>query len=188
MKSNLGGEMSSEDGAANAAAEGFWNRIIAILSVIIVGAVAFLILGPRPDLGGTLDVSGLPFVNMALNATTTVLLVIAFVFIRMRRINAHKNTMLLAFGTSTAFLVTYVLYHWFKAGPKLYAGDWTSFYYVILISHIVLATSVVPLALTTLYRGWTRQDDRHRKLARVALPIWLYVSVTGVMLYLLLYP
>jgi len=168
--------------------EGFWNRIIGIVSVIIVAAVVFVIFGPRPDLGGTLDVSGLPVVIMAFNASTTVLLITAFAFIRLRRITAHKNTMLLAFGTSSAFLVTYVLYHWCKEGPRSYEGDWSNVYYVILISHIVLAVTVVPLALTTLYRGWTRQDDRHRRLARIALPVWLYVSVTGVLVYLMLYP
>ncbi len=102
-----------------ASAEGFWNRIIAIASVLIVAAVVFVVLGPRPDLGGTLDVSGLPVVIMTFNAATTVLLITAFVFIRVRRITAHKNTMLLAFGTSSAFLVTYVLYHWFKEAPRL---------------------------------------------------------------------
>ena len=86
--------------------EGFWNRIIAILSCVVVVAVAFLILGPRPNLGGSLDFSGLPFVNMALTATTTVLLLVAFALIKVRRINAHKMTMLAAFGTSSAFLVS----------------------------------------------------------------------------------
>jgi len=187
MSDNISAPPGTVTGS-EAATEGFWNRIIAILSVIIVGAVAFLILGPRPEVGGSLDVSALPFVNMTLNSITTVLLLIAFWFIRARRIGAHKNAMLLAFGTSTAFLVTYVIYHWFKAGPRAYAGDWTTFYYVVLISHIVLAIFVVPLALTTLHRGWIRQDARHRALAKVSLPIWLYVSVTGVLLYVLLYP
>ncbi|MCK4683643.1 MAG: DUF420 domain-containing protein [Pirellulales bacterium] len=167
--------------------EGFWNRIIAILSCVVVVAVAFLIPGPRPNLGGSLDVSGLPFVNMALNATPTVLLLVAFALIKVRRINAHKITMLAAFGTSSAFLVSYVIYHWFKAGPRRYEGPYVGLYYVVLISHIILAMGVLPLALTTLYRGWTRQDARHRTIARITLPIWLYVSVTGVIIYLMLY-
>ena len=168
-------------------AEGFWNRIIAILSCIVVVAVAFLILGPRPDLGGSLDVSSLPFVNMALNATTTVLLLVAFAFIKARRITAHKMTMLAAFGASSAFLVSYVIYHWFKAGPKSYTGDFTSLYYFILISHIILAALIIPLALLTLYRGWTDNLKLHKKIAKITLPLWFYVSVTGVVIYLMLY-
>lgn len=95
--------------------------------------------------------------------------------------------MLAAFGTSSAFLVSYVIYHWFKAGPRRYEGPYVGLYYVVLISHIILAMGVLPLALTTLYRGWTRQDARHRTIARITLPIWLYVSVTGVIIYLMLY-
>jgi uncharacterized membrane protein YozB (DUF420 family) len=107
--------------------------------------------------------------------------------IRSKRIAQHKAVMLTAFGTSTAFLITYVIYHWFKAGPRPYAGEWTGLYYFILLSHIVLATVIVPLALVTLYRGWLDQRPRHRRLARVTFPVWMYVSVTGVTIYLMLY-
>jgi len=95
--------------------------------------------------------------------------------------------MLTAFGTSAGFLVTYVLYHWFKSGPQLYTGDFTTVYYVILISHIILAIIILPMALMTLYRGWTDQLAKHRKIAIITLPIWLYVSVTGVVVYYMLY-
>ena len=85
------------------------------------------------------------------------------------------------------FLVTYVLYHWFKDGPKKYAGDFTDFYYFVLISHIILAVVILPMALVTLYRGWNDQIGQHRKLARITMPIWLYVSATGVLIYVMLY-
>ena len=168
--------------------DNFWLRIIYIVSVIISGAVAFLILGPRPaGIEGLLDVSGLPILNAALNGVTTVLLIIGYSFIRQKKRQQHKNVMLLAFGTSTAFLVSYVIYHWFKSGPKFYTGDWTTLYYFILISHILLAAIIVPLALITLYRGWNSHLGKHRKIARITLPLWLYVSVTGVLIYFMLY-
>ncbi|MEM9694454.1 MAG: DUF420 domain-containing protein, partial [Myxococcota bacterium] len=190
--------------AAEPRPENFWLRIIYIVSALICAAVAFLILGPRPaGTRGALDVSFLPTVNASLNATTTLLLLIAYSFIfravraqdlRLKAdlIRRHRSTMLAAFGTSAGFLVSYIIYHWFKEGPKKYAGDYTTLYYVILFSHIVLAATIVPLALITLYRGWSSQTDgaataKHRKIAKVTLPIWLYVSVTGVAVYGMLY-
>ncbi len=176
---------SSVEGAS--ARDGFWLRIIYIVSALVCAAVAFLILGPRPSGGGSLDVSALPLVNATLNAVTTVLLVVAFVLVKQRRIPAHRNVMLGAFGTSAAFLVSYVIYHWFKSGPKKYVGDFVALYRFILVSHIVLAAVILPLALVTLYRGFFDQRAKHRKLAKVTLPIWLYVSVTGVAIYAMLY-
>jgi len=84
-------------------------------------------------------------------------------------------------------LVSYVIYHWFKDGPKKYLGAFKAVYYVILFSHIVLAAAIIPLALITLYRGWTSQVGKHRKIAKITLPMWLYVSVTGVAVYAMLY-
>ena len=168
--------------------DSFWLRIIYIVTTVISLAVAFLILGPRPDgLEGMLDVSALPMVNATLNSITTLLLMYALVLIKQKKIDAHKKVMLSAFGTSTLFLVTYVIYHWFKAGPKLYIGEWTTFYYSILLSHIILAIIVMPLALIALYRGWNNQITKHRKIVKFAYPVWLYVSITGVMIYGMLY-
>ena len=166
----------------------FWLRIIYILSTVISLAVAFLILGPRPEgMEGMIDVSGLPLVNSVLNTITTVLLICAFIAVKKRNIELHKKLNLAAFGTSAMFLVTYVIYHWFKAGPKSYEGDFTTIYFIILISHIVLAAIILPMALITLYRGWQNQIQQHRKIAKITFPLWLYVSVTGVIIYLMLY-
>ena len=166
----------------------FWTRIIYVVSVVISLAVAFLILGPRPDgIAGSIDVSMLPFTNALLNGITTLLLITGYILIRMRKRDAHRSVMLTSFGTSSLFLVSYVIYHWFKSGPKTYVGDYQIIYYVILFSHIILAAIIIPLALFTLYRGWTSQIGQHRKIARITLPIWLYVSVTGVIIYLMLY-
>ena len=168
--------------------DNFWLRIIYIISVVITGAVAFLILGPRPQgIDGSLDVSGLPFINAVINGTTTFLLVLGYVLIRQKKLKLHKNIMLTAFGTSSAFLISYVIYHWFKSGPKLYVGDLTGLYYFILISHIILAIVIIPLALIALYRGWTDNIRKHRVIAKITLPVWLYVSVTGVVIYSMLY-
>ena len=168
--------------------EKFWLRIIYIVSIVITLAVAFLILGPRPDgMEGMLDVSALPHINALLNSTSTVLLLAALWFIKRKKIAQHKITMLTAFGTSLLFLVTYMIYHWFKAGPKEYLGEFSTIYYFILISHIILAVFIIPLALITLYRGWNMQVEKHKKIARITYPIWLYVSVTGVVIYLMLY-
>ncbi len=169
------------------ASEGFWSRIIYIVSATICAVVAFLIIGPRPQgLSGQLDVSALPLVNCLLNAVTALLLVIALLLIKKARIEAHKKTMLAAFGTSTLFLVSYVVYHLFKPGPRLYQGDLKTLYYVILVSHIALAMVILPLALLTLYRGWTMQVERHRAIAKVTFPLWLYVSATGIAIYVML--
>ena len=168
--------------------DAFWLRIIYIVSIIIVLTVAFLILGPRSEgLEGALDVSALPMVNAILNISSTLFLLIALWFIKRKDIYHHKLTMLSAFGTSTLFLVSYVVYHWFKEGPKSYEGAYSVLYGFILISHIILAMFIIPLALITLYRGWNMQVRKHRKIARVTYPIWLYVSITGVMIYLMLY-
>ena len=168
--------------------DSFWTRVIYVVSVVISLVVAFLILGPRPEgMEGSLDVSMLPFVNALLNGITTLLLITGYFLIRTRKINAHKTVMLTSFGTSSLFLVSYVIYHWFKSGPKSYIGDYQTIYYFILISHIILAAIIIPLALFTLYRGWVSQIEKHRRIAKITLPIWLYVSVTGVIIYQMLY-
>ena len=136
---------------------------------------------------GLLDVSGLPMVNALLNSLSTILLLVALFLIKRKKIERHKQAMLCAFGTSSLFLVSYVIYHWFKAGPKLYVGDFTVLYYIILISHIILAVFIIPMALITLYRGWNMQVRKHRKIAKITYPIWLYVSITGIIIYLMLH-
>ena len=168
--------------------DAFWTKIIYIISVVISLAVAFLILGPRPEgFEGSMDVSMLPLVNASLNGITTILLLIGYIFILNKMIDKHKIVMLSAFGTSSLFLVSYIIYHWFKSGPKLYVGDYQTVYYFILLTHIILAAIIIPLALFTLYRGLNTQIEKHKKIAKITFPIWLYVSVTGVIIYYMLY-
>jgi putative membrane protein len=135
-----------------------------------------------------LSISDLPTLNASLNALCTVLLLVAYMHIRGGRIEQHRRTMLAAFATSVLFLISYVIYH-AQVGSKPFPGTGLlrTIYFAILIPHVILAAAVVPLALLTLSRGLRRDDVRHRAIARWTLPIWLFVSVTGVIVYLMLY-
>ncbi len=130
----------------------------------------------------------LPTLNATLNGTSAVLLALGYFFICRKQVDFHKACMIGAFVTSTLFLVSYLIYH-YQAGSRSFSGEgWTRpVYFAILISHIVLATVIVPLAIVTLARAWRGHFEKHRHIARWTLPIWLYVSVTGVIVYLMLY-
>jgi putative membrane protein len=162
--------------------------MIGLVSSLVVIAVGFLLVGRQPQMGAVPNVSALPAVNAWLNATSAVLLTAGYGFIRQRRVSAHKTCMLTAFGVSSCFLVSYVIYH-YHAGSKPFGGHgWIrGIYYPLLISHVVLAALIVPFALTTIYRAWRGEFARHRRIARWTLPVWLYVSVTGVIVYWMLY-
>jgi uncharacterized membrane protein YozB (DUF420 family) len=133
-------------------------------------------------------VSDLPALNATLNAICFVLLTIGYTLIRRGRIAQHRAVMIAAFSTSVVFLTSYLIYH-AQAGSKPFLGQGPIriVYFTILITHVVLAAAIVPMVLMTLSRGLKRQDVRHRALARWTLPIWMYVSVTGVIVYYMLY-
>jgi uncharacterized membrane protein YozB (DUF420 family) len=135
-----------------------------------------------------LPLSDFPALDASLNAASAVLLILGYLFIRKRRILAHKICMLSAFGTSSLFLVCYLWYH-AHHGVTRFTGQGLvrPFYFALLGSHTVLAALIVPLILTTLYRAWKKRFDLHKRIARWTLPAWLYVSITGVMVYWLLY-
>ncbi len=130
----------------------------------------------------------LPAVNATLNGLAAVLLVYAYILIRRGRKQEHKRTMLAAFGVSIVFLISYLIYH-AQVGSVRYQhqGPIRTVYLTILFTHTVLAAAVPVLAIITLRRGLAAKFDRHRKIARWTLPIWLYVSITGVVVYLMLY-
>ncbi|MBI1738243.1 MAG: DUF420 domain-containing protein [Acidobacteria bacterium] len=129
-----------------------------------------------------------PALNAALNGTAAILLLSGYTFIRRRHVTAHRVCMVAAFLTSTAFLISYLIYH-ARVGsvPFQWRGWIRPVYFFILFTHIVLAAAIVPLALVTLSRALRKQFDRHKRIARWTLPLWLYVSVTGVVIYFLLY-
>ncbi len=137
-----------------------------------------------------MSVSDLPAVNASLNALATVFLTLGFIFIKRGQKRAHRNCMIAAVTTSAIFLVFYVLHKILVRGvhtPFGGEGFIRTAYYVMLISHILLAMAIVPLVLITLNRGLKERWEHHKKIARWTWPIWMYVSVTGVLVYLMLY-
>ena len=135
-----------------------------------------------------MQIQDLPALNAALNGLASVFLVTAYLLIRRGRRELHKRFMLAALATSALFLASYVTYH-ANAGSVPFPGRGAIrvVYFAILIPHVLLAATILPLALITTARGLTQQYDRHVRIARWTLPVWLYVSVTGVVIYLMLY-
>src|SRR2546425_3582808 len=143
---------------------------------------------PRRPQGAGMTVSDLPALNASLNGTSAVLLCAGYVFIRRKRIAAHRACMLLALLTSALFLVSYLVYHYHVGSVPYRGSGWTRpLYFTLLTSHTILAAAVVPLALVTVARAARRRFGRPVAVARYTLPIWFYVSVTGVVIYLMLY-
>lgn len=135
-----------------------------------------------------MTVHDLPAVNATLNAISGMLLLAGYVLIRQRKFELHRRVMLAAFATSALFLVSYLVYH-AQVGSVRFTrqGLIRPIYFTILITHVVLAAAVLPLAVITLSRALTARFPRHRAIARWTLPVWMYVSVTGVLVYVLLY-
>jgi len=135
-----------------------------------------------------IDATVLPSVNAALNGSSALLLTAGWLFIRRRRIAAHRACMVSAFAVSAVFLACYLYYH-AQVGSVPFTGTgWVRpVYFGILITHVILAAAIVPLALITITRAARGQYERHKRIARITLPIWLYVSVTGVVVYVMLY-
>ena len=135
-----------------------------------------------------MTVHDLPAVNASLNALSGILLLCGYVLIRLRRIEQHRTCMIAAFAASSLFLICYVVYH-AQVGSVRFTrqGFVRPLYFGILITHVTLAATVVPLALVTLSRGLKARYPQHRRIARWTFPVWMYVSVTGVLVYVLLY-
>jgi putative membrane protein len=132
--------------------------------------------------------SDLATVNAVLNSLSAVFLVLGFIFIRNKQISRHKACMLVAFSASTLFLGSYILYHYQVGSVPFRGTGWVRpAYFTLLLSHIVLAAAIVPMALVTLARALRGNFYQHRRIAHWTFPVWLYVSVTGVMVYWMLY-
>jgi uncharacterized membrane protein YozB (DUF420 family) len=135
-----------------------------------------------------IDYAVLPTVNATLNAISGIFLLVGYVLIRRRQIRAHRNAMLGAFASSTLFLVSYLIYH-AQAGSRPFTGvgPVRYVYFAILISHVILAALILPMAVSTLSRGLRGRYVEHKRIAKWTFPTWMYVSVTGVIVYLMLY-
>ena len=135
-----------------------------------------------------IEIADLPAVNATLNALATVLLVSGWLLISQGKVEQHRRCMLAAFATSALFLASYLVYH-FNVGSVAFTGQGSLriLYFTILISHIILAIVILPMVLITLVRALRTQFDAHRRIARWTLPLWLYVSITGVIVYVMLY-
>jgi putative membrane protein len=130
----------------------------------------------------------LPTLNAILNATSGLFLLAGYLFIRRKNINAHRTCMVLALIASILFLTSYLIYHYNVGSTRFLGPDWArTLYLVVLIPHTILATLMVPFIITTVVRAFRGQFDKHRKVARLTFPVWLYVSVTGVIVYFMLY-
>lgn len=181
-----------------------YRRFIISVSVIIPVAVALLLFVPKSfSIGDDSWVRSLPFLNAIINSTTAALLVLALVAIKMKKIVLHRNLMTLSLILGSLFLVSYIIYHASVDSTKFGDIDHDgvlsvtetesvasirTFYLVTLLSHIALSIVVVPLVLFAFYYALTDQIARHRKIVKFTFPIWLYVSITGVLVYLMISP
>lgn len=179
------------------------NTIITIISIAIPVVVAVLFVIPKPDIEAGFDVKVMPFFHAVLNSATAVLLVASLYFIKNGKKQAHKWANLTAVGLSVIFLLSYVTYHFLTDSTKFgdmnhdglidaaeiaTVGGIRYFYYFLLLTHIVFAIAIVPMVLFTLLRAFQNDDPRHRRIARITWPIWFYVAITGVIVYMMIQP
>lgn len=166
-----------------------YKPAIITISIILIGAIGILSGMPGDDNFDAFDVTILPLMNAIMNSFTFVFLVCALIAISKRNIKVHRRFIYAAFVTTSLFLITYVAFHYLAPStPFGGEGFLAGLYYFVLITHIVLAAAIVPLALTSVARAWNREYERHRKIVRWTMPIWLYVSFTGVLVYILISP
>jgi putative membrane protein len=168
--------------------EKIYNRWIVALSILIPVAVAILFT-VKIEIPGVDRLGFLPPIYATINAFTALILVIGVIQIKKGNRKAHENLMKLAIGLSALFLVMYVIYHMTSASTP-FGGEGTirTVYFIILISHILLSIAVIPLVLITFVKALSKRFDKHRKIAKITFPIWLYVAVTGVIVYIMIAP
>ncbi|GIO08114.1 putative membrane protein YozB [Brevibacillus reuszeri] len=167
-----------------------YTPAIVILSIAINTIIAIMYFMPKNNDFGHIDLTFLPFLNAVMNSFTFVFLVAALVsIIKYKNIQLHRRYIFAAFSTTAVFLISYLVYHG-MAPSTSYGGEGIlrPIYYFILLSHILLSAIIVPFALITTARGLNMQVDRHKKIARWTMPMWLYVSATGVIVYLMISP
>ncbi len=166
-----------------------YNLIIWVLTLAINGLIATAYFLPKSDILKGYDLSGLPLLNALLNGLTFLCLLMALFAIKRKNVKTHRILVLMAFLSTSIFLFSYLLYH-FTTPSTRFGGTGTIrlVYFLILVTHIFLAAVIVPLALITMAQALNGRFERHRRIARWTMPIWLYVSLTGVIVYLLISP
>ena len=171
------------------AKDNIYKPIIITLSILIPIVVAILMVIPGRQNSADSPISSLPLFHAVLNGSTALCLILGYFFVKGKQIKVHRTLMLSAFILSSIFLVSYVVYH-YTFPPTKFGGEGfvRSIYFFILITHIVLATTIVPLALFAIYFALSNQIVKHKKVTKFTLPIWIYVSITGVIVYLLMSP
>lgn len=164
-------------------------QVIGVISLVVSALVTFLILYPQALSFGSFDVSLLPAFNATINSICSLLLITGYILIRQGQKDLHKIVMTATLFLSALFLISYVIYH-SQAPATRFGGEGyiRSLYFFILISHIILAVIILPMALFTIARAWRGEFERHKKIARLTLPVWLYVTTTGVIVYLMISP
>lgn len=166
-----------------------YTPLVAILTVVIVALVAILFFLPAYDGEIGFNVKILPMLNAIFNSFTFLSLVVALVAVKRKNVKMHRTFIGMAFLTTTLFLASYVTYHYLtESTPYGGEGILRGIYFFVLLTHIVLAVVVVPLALLSVVRGLTGQIEKHRKISKWTMPVWLYVSLTGVIVYLMISP
>jgi putative membrane protein len=180
-----------------------YTRAIIIVSIAIPAAVAFLILGPQTKLDPGFNTHSLPLFHAILNSSTAILLLASLYFIKNGQVAAHRRANWSAVTLSAVFLISYVIYHatnpstrfgdlnhdgLLSDAEKQQAGTLRYVYYFILSSHILLSGIIIPFVLFTMQRAYQEKFDKHRKLAKITWPLWLYVAITGVVVYVMISP
>lgn len=164
-------------------------RIIIALSIVVFGVVAFLYSLPKATGNMPEWAKSLPLVNAILNGTCSVLLLASLYSIKNKKVQTHKTLNIITFALSALFLVSYIIFHSFGVETSFPEDNpLRPFYLVILLTHILLAAIVLPLVLITFYFGLTHKFQQHRKIAKWTFPVWLYVTITGVIVYLMISP
>lgn len=159
-----------------------------IVSIIVFAVVVVLNIIPKPEYSPSFA-RNLPLLNACINGTCSILLIASLYYIKRKNITAHKRINMAAFFLSCLFLVSYILYHYFSEETKFPAGNsLRPLYLTILLTHIVLASLILPFILMSFYRGLNMQVEKHKKIVRYTYPIWLYVTITGVVIYLMISP
>lgn len=179
------------------------KAIILGVSILIPAIVTLLLMVPQTGKLGKLDVSFLPAVNATLNSLTALCLILAFIAIRSKNIAIHKTFMITGFVLSAFFLISYVLYHFqgqqtrygdmdhdgvVDAFEKAEVGIWRLVYFLILVTHVVLAAVILPFILLTFFYSLSNQIHKHKKIVRFTFPVWLFVAVSGVVVYFMIRP